>query len=291
MTTTRVLLLHCLVLPFALNTLRAEEPGRFQFLPSGTLFAPLAANLQEPRMGVRKTIGTSKLKLDIGNTIDFLEYRPSDHERLRAGAEFFAYAFSTSSDGLRLQLDAVDGFFGGHLVYRSGYDNSGFTVRLRLIHLSAHFLDGRYDFERNEWKEGRLPVPFLKDFGELMAAYDVVLGPVTATLYSAFSYATHLRPAIIKRISTFHGFELRSDELAGAALGKPVTIYLADHFTLSGVPKYQGTNNCEAGVKFGKWNDTGIRLYVSYYRGLDIFSQYYDVRVDEWGLGFAFDFW
>lgn len=291
MTNRRLLFARCVLFLLSFNMLRAEEPGTFIFLPGGTLVAPLAANPQEPRMGVRKTIGTSRLKLDIGNAVDFLEYRISEQDRFRIGVAFFAYAFSTSSDGFRLQLDAVDGFFGGHIIYRTDLDGAGLTLRLRLMHLSAHFLDGRYDIERGEWKDGRLPVPFLKDFGELMAGYDVPLGPVTATVYSAFTYATHLRPAIIKRISTFHGFELRSDELIGPAFSKPVTFYLADHFTVSGVPRYQGTNTCEAGVKFGVWDNTGIRLYVSYHRGLDFFSQYYDVRIEEWGLGFAMDFW
>jgi hypothetical protein len=74
-------------------------------------------------------------------------------------------------------------------------------------------------------------------------------------------------------------------------LEKPVTIFVADHFTLVGIPKYTGTNNLEFGVKFGEWTSSGVRLYGSYYSGLEIFSEYYDVRQDYWGIGFAFDFW
>jgi hypothetical protein len=192
---------------------------------------------------------------------------------------------------LRLQIDAVDGFFGGHVLFTSANDISRWHLRLRILHVSAHFIDGHYDNATGQWKDGREPVPFTRDFGEIVASYSVKIRDITLMAYSGISYATLVRPTDVQRIATLQGVELHSSELVGQALGRPVNIFIADNVSFIGVPSYVGTNNLEFGVKFGDWNSAGLRLYGSYYTGLDVFSQYYNVRRENWGLGFAFDFW
>ncbi len=278
------------------HAVRADMPdttrnARFTFLPPGLLFLPLSANHQEPRIGLRKQAGSSRMKLDIGNSIDILAYAPAPGHAFRFGVDFFAFALTTSHQGLRLQIDAVDGFIGGHISYASLAEQSGIAARLRIMHLSAHFVDGHFDNSTGGWKDGREPVPFTKDFGELTVSYSLKGTGMNVMLYSGFSYTTLVRPTEIQRIATLHGVEVHSQNLIGPVLEKPTTLYLADHFTLVGVPRYAGTNNLEFGIKFGEWASTGIRLYGSYYRGLEMFSEYYNVRTDNWGIGFAFDFW
>ena len=269
----------------------ADSAGTFTFLPATRPFPPLAANWQEPRVGVRKQFGTSHLKLDIGSALDFLEIDPSADrtQSLRVGAEFFTYALTTSSQGLRLQVDAVDGYFGGHIVYLSHQDRSTTALRLRLLHLSAHFLDGHYDLQLGQWKDGRAPIPFTRDFGELTMAWTADLRSAVLRVYSGFAYATLVRPTDIDRFSTLHGVELYSLGIPGRALGKPASIYVADNVTVAGVPAWTATNSLEAGIKFGGWDGSGIRVYLSYYHGREIYSQYYNVLTDQWGLGFSFD--
>ncbi len=274
----------------------AEEPvqdGHFTFLPGDLLVPPLVASYQEPRVGVRKEIGSSRLKLDIGSTMDLVEYTISTEQskRLRAGIDFFTYALSTSAQGLRLQIDAVDGFFGGHISYQSGEPDSRFSLRLRILHLSAHFIDGHFDNATGTWKNGLAPIPFTKDFGELIGTYEKDWSIVGVMFYSGFSYATLIRPTDIRRFSTIHGVEVHSRDGLGTALGKPYSLFVADNFSLVGIPSYIGTNNVELGVKLGEWSGTGVRLYVSYYSGLTVYSQYYNVRDNQWGLGFTFDVW
>jgi len=263
----------------------------FTFMPQGLLFQPLTSSYHEPRVGLRKQVGSSKMKLDIGSSLDFLEYRFSEDKVARMGVDFFTYALTTSSQGLRLQIDAVDGFFGGHAVVSSVNDVSRWDLRLRILHVSAHFIDGHYDNATMQWKDGREPIPFTRDFGEITAAFSWRVHDVTFMAYSGISYATLVRPTDVRRVATLHGLELRSSELLGPALGRPVNLFVADNVTLVGVPSYIGTNNLEFGVKFGEWNSTGLRLYGSYYSGLDVFSQYFNVRRENWGVGFAFDFW
>jgi hypothetical protein len=273
----------------------ADEPGGdsgFTFLPGRILVQPFIANYQEPRVGVRKQIGSSHLKLDIGSTLDVVEYSISSEKskRLRAGIDFFTYALSTSAEGLRLQIDAVDGFFGGHVSYQAMDSTAAFSLRLRILHLSAHFIDGHYDLSNGTWKNGRDPIPFTKDFGELIGSYEFLWPTVSLKLYIGFSYSTLIRPAEISRFSTIQGIEVTSNVL-GTAFRKPLTMFIADNLSFVGIPAIIGTNNIEMGMKFGEWSGSGVRIYLSYYSGLIVFSQYYNVREDQWGLGFAFDVW
>jgi hypothetical protein len=272
----------------------AQDEERFTFLPGALAVPPLTAHHQEPRVGLRKEIGTSKMKVDIGASIDLLEVRPSADslKRIRLGVDFFTYALSTSADGFRLQIDAVDGIFGGHVAYVSdlGTDER-LIVRLRLLHLSAHFLDGHYNTATRTWKNNREPIPFTRDFGELLAIYKRDLPDFTYQLHGGFSHATHLRPVEIGRTEFLAGFETHSSSLVGSVFAKPFNLYAAYHLTLRKLTSFVGSNNVDVGVKFGEWNSTGMRIYLGYFNGLDFFSQYYNERREHWALGFAFDFW
>ena len=242
-------------------------------------------------MGLRKQVGSSRMRLDIGNCIDLAGYSLAAGSAFRFGVDFFAYALTTNSQGLRLQVDALDGFIGGHLSFATAQAEPRFAARLRIMHLSAHFVDGHFDNSSGRWKDGREPIPFTKDFGELTGSYTWETKGVMMMGYAGFSYTTLVRPTDIERIAMLQGIELRTTNLLGLIFDRPASLYVADHFTLVGVPKYTGTNNLEFGVKFGEWSSTGIRLYGSYFSGLEMFSEYYNVRTNHWAIGFAFDFW
>jgi hypothetical protein len=287
----------CLLLllgPFAAGQELPESPTDtrgFEFLPGSPILPPLIANPQEPRVGLRKEIGTSRLKLDIGSALDLLGYA-FDNERkqqLRFGADFFTYALTTNAQGFRLQVDAVDGFFGGHIVYRGETESAAYGARLRLMHLSAHLVDGHVNPATGTWVNNQAPLPFTRDFVELIGFYSCTLGPVAVMPYAGFSYAALIRPSTIKRWGGIGGIEVNSGEAFGKVFGKPFECYLADNFTLTGVPEWVGTNVFEFGTKFGRWEGSGIRLYVNYVSGLELFSQYYNVHNSKWGIGFAFD--
>jgi hypothetical protein len=271
-----------------------EEQTRFTFLPRALAVPPLTAHHQEPRVGLRKEIGSSKMKLDIGASVDLLEFRPSSDslERFRLGVDFFTYALSTSADGLRLQIDAVDGFFGGHVAYVNDMSmEEQFIIRLRILHLSAHFLDGHYNTTTRTWKNNREPIPFTRDFGEVLAIYKADVAEFDYQIHGGFSYATLLRPVEIGRTEFLAGFELHSLSLFDSVFDKPFNIYAAYHLTLREIGSFIGSNTVDVGVKFGEWNSTGMKIYLSYFNGLDFFSQYYNERRKHWALGFAFDFW
>lgn len=285
-------LLSCPILVQAQSETPQDRSG-WEFLPSGTLVAPLVANPKEARVGVRKEIGSSQLKLDIGSAVDLVQWslNATGTSRVRAGADFFTYALTTSSEGLRLQVDAVDGFFGGHIAWRLDEDAHAYIVRLRVIHLSAHLIDGHFDINSMEWKDGRLPLPFTRDAGELVGAFVFPIGCAECRVYSGANYATKVRPSDVQRWEFIHGVECNSGPLLGPAMGKPCEVYAACNVTLAGVPSYVGTTVAEGGIKFGAWDTKGIKLYVNYASGMSFFSQYYNVRRTKWGAGFTIDFW
>jgi len=267
-----------------------DEAG-FEFLPAGTSFMPLVASYQEPHTGLRKEIGSSRMKLDIGTTLDLLAYQfeGSEVSDIRIGADLFAYGLTTSSQGLRLQIDAVDGLFGGHLAFRHGDGRSLFAIRLRILHHSAHFVDGHYDLNTESWKDDRVPNPYTRDFGELVLSHRWGFPQVSIRLYGGVSYATLARPEEVQRWAGQAGVELQYGLPGGGVFGKPFSIYLADHFTLNGIPAYRGSNNLEGGVKFGPWESLGLRIYVNYHSGLEPFGQYFDLFREHWWMGFALD--
>jgi hypothetical protein len=102
-----------------LNSLLLSQNKTFaELFPSGLHFFPLKANYQEARIGIFYYPEDASLKVDIGNNIDLIAIHfPQSNSKLTFGIEFMAYALSSSFEGKRLQIDAIDGFFGGNAVF------------------------------------------------------------------------------------------------------------------------------------------------------------------------------
>ena len=226
-------------------------------------------------MGIQQEIGSSRMTVGIGNMLDALQYTWGE-DTLRWGVDFFAYALANDHKGFRLKIDAADGFFGMHFTLANG---SALKWRFRVLHLSAHFVDGHFDDDLGVWESGRAPIPFSRNFGELSAAYYFP----AVRVYAGASYAAVNKPETIRRFTALWGAEAR--------LSDQPQLYVAYHFALMGVPVYVGSNALECGIKLGEWTGKGLRLYLSYYNGLDNFGEYYDLRQEIWGIGFTFDFW
>ena len=286
-----IAVLLCLTRPLRAQHKDGTPEGGFRFLPGSPLQLPLVASDSEPRVGLRKEIGSSRMDLDIGATFDLAEYASPDGVALRLGVDFFTYALTSSFSGHRLQVDAVDGFFGGHLLYRSAKAGRALVLRIRGLHRSAHFLDGHYDNALNQWRDGREPIPFTKDLADVLAAYtwDAEAAPVT--IHAGLGYSTLIRPVEIERVAAVVGIELSSGSMLGTAFGRPFALFSSFNMSLDGIPETVGTSTVLAGVKFGEWDGQGVRLVVSYRSGLEMYGEYYDVRRTSWSLGILFDIW
>jgi hypothetical protein len=273
------------------STIYSQNNYSFIFLPGGLNFVPLKANNQEARLGILYYTSTTNLKVDIGNTVDLLSFESGDSKtRITAGMEFMTYAFSKSYAGKRLQISAVDGFFGGNFSYSRQFEKSTLLARFRIIHNSAHLVDGSYDTDKKVWVDGKEPIPFTKDFGEITAAHQFQFKNYLLKYYGGLSYATLVRPDELKRYNFHVGFEAAAANIIGNIFDNESNLFIADHFFLDGTVKYSGSNQLMAGMKFGGWNKKGIVIYASYYSGRDMFSSYYNRRISKFGVGFFVDF-
>ena len=267
-----------------------EAAPQFIFLPPGLQFAPLKANIQEPRIGLFKFLDASEMRVDIGNAIDIFGLDlPASNMKFRVGIDFWAYAFTTGAQGLRLQIDAVDGFFGGNLSVSKDYGNHQLECRFRILHQSAHMVDGHYIESTNSWIDNRRPIPFTRDFGELTVAHDVEQSSWRTRYYAGTAYATLVRPNAVDRYSYLAGLEASTDKVLGAISGAPTNIYVAFHLDVRGTPAYASTHQFQLGCKFGKWYGKGPTVYLGYYTGQHMFAEYYDERITTFGAGFTMD--
>lgn len=270
----------------------AQSSNNFSLFPYGLNFIPLKANNQEARLGVLYYTSTTNLKVDIGNAVDILSFEfDNSSSRITSGIEFMAYAFSKSYEGKRLQISAVDGFFGGNVSFSHLAYKKKLFARLRIIHNSAHLVDGSYDTSSDSWIDNRKPIPFTKDFGELTVGHQIYFEDFVVKYYGGISYATLIRPDELKRFNYHVGLESALLNVTGKVFKNDVNIFLAEHFFLDGTEKYFGNQQFIAGLKFGSWEEKGVVFYASYYTGRDIFSSFYDRKISKFGVGFFVDFY
>lgn len=263
--------------------------GRFELLPLRTNFRPLRGNHQEARMGINFFPSDSHMKVDIGNSTDVLGLSLGQIY-ISVGAEFMAYAYVTSYKGYRLQIDAIDGFFGGNATLRLIDKGINHFIRFRFIHNSAHLVDGHYDISLGDWINGDEPIPYTRDFGELTYAPELRLNNLNLRPYILVSQSFRRRPEELKRFMGATGLEFRDDTPLTSFLDKEVNLFGALYIFTAGIPRFTGTLSSQLGIKFGDWNSKGISFFLSYYRGNNMFSEYYRQRISRFGIGFNFDF-
>jgi hypothetical protein len=257
----------------------AQDSIQVVTFPHGLIFPPLTANREEAAVGIDQHFGSSRLDVSIGNSLDVVRWVRQEFT-IAWGADFFAFALANDYRGYRLKIDAADGFFGMHA---SLYSASGWQLRFRVLHFSAHLVDGHYDVSTDTWRNNVKPFPFSRNFGEMVAARTYQLGSFGGRGYAGFTYAPIVRPRSIRACSLLGGLELHTETSPHW--------YGAVHFSLFGIPSYVATWTMQGGVKFGRWNTSGIRLFVACTTGLDPFGEYYNARLQSASVGFAFDFW
>ncbi|QQS36125.1 MAG: DUF1207 domain-containing protein [Ignavibacteriales bacterium] len=269
----------------------AQDSSHTKFFPSDFNFKPLAADHKEAKLGILYYTASTNLKVDVGFAADVVQFiMPSDKIKIVVGIEFLAYALSTSYEGKRLQIDAVDGLFGGYVSIVKSFSENKLMARLKIIHNSAHLVDGHYDNVTKTWLNDYEPVPFTRDYGELTIANDMLFNSSQLRYYGGVTYSTLIRPDDQKRWNFHLGIESSFENLVGKIFGENDNIFFAHHFYLNGTGKYEGNNHTMGGIKIGNWYGRGISFYVSYFKGFDVFNSYYKFKREKFGVGFKFDF-
>ena len=279
---------YLLILLFVFLKLNAQN-SHFELFPSGLNFFPLKANNQEARLGILYFPNNANLKVDIGNSSDILCYHFGEN-KFTMGIEFMAYALSTNYQGRRLQIDALDGFFGGNASLAIPQESNKWLFRFRIIHNSAHFVDGHYDFQNNIWKKNVNPIPFTQDFGEVTVLHKKKNDFTTLNIYSSLGYSTLVRPALIKKWWANFGSEYYFKFSDGGFFNEPLNIFFAFQVRAAGMPEYKLNYNNILGLKIGNVDEKGLVFYFDYYVGNNYFSEYYYNKIKKFGIGFFVDF-
>ena len=271
-------------------TIQAQSGYSFNLFPDGLLFNPLQGNIKEPRFGLIYFPNNANLKIDIGYTSDLLEFVIDDRLTLRAGIDFFAYGLATSYEGNRLQIDMLDGFFGGNVSGKYLLKNSVLKSRLRIIHNSAHLVDGSFVLSQNKWKDDYKPIPYTRDFGELTVMHTSQMSLFRNSFYGSIAYTSLVRPSTIKKWTFNFGFESVIPKIVNDFYGRELALFLVYHNDLGGESAYTSSHTVKTGIKFGEWNKKGLLFYAFFYNGFNYFSEFYNQRIQKFGIGFNVDF-
>ena len=275
-----------LILPLAGRSQTPDDSDvRVKLFPAGLQFTPLKANSQESRVGIMKFLNAGELVLDVGNTSDlFLISLPRAGLNVAMGVDFFGKGFVTGSQGLRLQVDALDGFLGGHLSFSKSLSDSRLLGRLRILHQSAHLVDGNYNVSQGSWIDNRGPIPFTRDFGELTVGHLLPYPSGGLRYYAGVAYAVLVRPDDLGRLSYLGGAEVTLESLLGPFMDQP------SQLSLTGTPVYAASNQIQLGIKLGEWSGRGTDFYLAFYEGRQLFGEFFDQRLTAVGAGCMVDF-
>lgn len=254
---------------------------KLNLFPSNLLVQPFAANTLKPKLGFEFKNGKNELSLNIGNSIDILHYQLDEKSKLSFGADLFTYTLLRSQSDFHFPVDAVDYLFGVNFGYKTKIAQNVIGARLRISHISAHFVDGHYDKDNGVWLDDRDPKVYSREFFELIPfiKFDDL------RLYAGMTYIYSIDPSELGQDQYQVGFEYFANDLISNSL----TPYIAYDFRLINLYQYTGNNSIEAGLKLGYADGKGLSVYFRYFSGYSIHGEYFDVKEDFTSLGFNFD--
>ena len=250
---------------------------RLSYSASNLLYTPSKSNMTENRTGLIQDLASSKLRLDIAYSPDFLSLISTEN-RFALGADFHAFGLLfNESTKVILQVDAIDAIFGGHISWRKDFNTYSLSTRFRVLHLSSHLVDGHYDSEKGGWRNNKTPIAFGREYIDLSACLDYK--------YFRFNIGTDFifrqRPNVITKMNPEASAEYRLKDCPG----KDSYLYLSGTIKLSGVNDTRYLNKTlECGVSFN--NNKPIDLFLIFYSGLNYYGEYHAETLRYFGAGF-----
>lgn len=269
----------------------AGEPGTIskflglsaegQSFPVGDMFRPLIADPKQPRFFVSfnhyssSGSGYTVASVGFGETFGlykFIGARGDDGLQLSVEGALFA---QFDMDSASQDLINADYTIGLPLTYRRG-DNS---VRLRVYHQSSHLGD---EFLLRPDHAERVNLSF--ESVELLYSREWQ----SWRIYGGGEYLMHKEPAELKPASIHWGLEylgVKPVLWGGRLIGGADMKYLEEH-------DWEADVSAKAGLEFGQ-PDPGrrrLRIIAQWYKGYDPYGQFYNNKIEYYGLGMALGF-
>lgn len=268
-----------LVIPLFTVNLKAQD--KMELFPAELNIQPFTANFLEPKLGFILKINNNELRLDIGNTIDILQYQLDESTSLSFGADMFTYTFLRGETDFHFPVDAVDYLFGFNGSWKKQIGDDSYGIRVRLSHISAHFVDGHFDGKNGVWLDNRPPRVYSREFLELIPFYSWN----SLRVYGGFTYIFHVDPINLGKDIYHLGFDYFSENI----LGDNLHFFAGYDLRIVNIYDYHGNNTLNLGIKLGKVHGRGISIYYKYYSGKNIHGEYFDYNEKHSALGINLD--
>ncbi len=266
-----------IILSFLCSSLTFSQ-NRLTWFPNNINVQPFTANFIEPRAGFAFEMGGKRIRLDISRSQDILHLN-NNNSTLSFGIDLFTFTRLRAESEFHFPVEAIDYLFGLNSGYKINDDNTEYGLRFRLSHISAHFVDGQYDYKLNFWRNGRTATVYTREFFELFPYYRYD----GLRVYAGLTYLFHRKPLDIGKGIYQAGFDyyyIKFDNIYP---------YVAYDFKLEKINKFSGSNILTAGIKFGDYKSRGISIAISYFSGKSVHGEYYDLNESYTTIGFNLD--
>jgi len=253
---------------------------RLVLFPADLNIKPFVANFLEPKAGFLFMSGENSLRLDIGTSNDFFHFA-DDEKTYSFGGDFFTYTKLRGEKDFKFPVDAVDYLFGLNGSIKIKKLNYECGMRMRLSHISAHFVDGHYDNFSNSWRGGRTPRVYSREFVEVTPFYS----RNDFRLYFSYAYMFHVIPKEIGK----NIFQIGGEKFFNLLFTDYLFPFIAYDLRMTKLGKYSGTNSLSAGIKVGNKNAGGLSLKIDYFSGNNIHGEYFDYKEKYFAFGMNID--
>ncbi|MCF8306384.1 MAG: DUF1207 domain-containing protein [Ignavibacteriales bacterium] len=266
------------ILYISLSVINAQTS--VDYFPSDLNFKPYIANIIEPKAGALFEFNENKLRLDIGTSIDLMHWTNKESGTFSFGADLFTYTLLRGESNFHFPVDAVDYLFGINGTWKKKFCNYELGARLRLSHISAHFVDGHFEGALNQWRDGLNPRVYSREFLEFIPYY----AKGAFRFYAGASYIFHVDPSWLGK-DIWH---LGAEYTIPSGISERIYFYGAYDLRVVNIDKRRGNNSVNLGIKTGYPDGRGFSLYLAYYNGKNIHGEYFDhdSRYTAFGLNF-----
>ena len=254
-------------LAFVVTACAAAIAGDAQFrAPTASIYEARIATIIQP--------APKKLRLDIGASVDLFHIRiDSTRPSMCIGADFMTYTRLRSEHNLKFPVETIDYWFGVHAAYSLSND---IALRLRVAHISSHFVDGLADTAATF--SVRNPFVYSREFVEVLASYAVT--PFLRA-YAGGTVITSAQPSRADRIIPQAGVD------ADIPVDDNLSIRGGYDWRLIGIEgAYVTAQAAQFGV-FWNTNDagSGIMFSVHGYNGRSMHGMFFDEAESYFGFG------
>jgi hypothetical protein len=116
----------------------------------------------------------------------------------------FTFTRLRGTSEFHFPVEAIDYLFGLNAGYRILHDKSTeYGIRFRFSHISAHFVDGHFDYDTRYWRNNLTPRVYSREFVEFFP----FLRYEGLRVYSGYTYLVHVTPSSLGKHIVQAGFD------------------------------------------------------------------------------------